>query len=277
MDLRAQDPHGRYGFPMLSLVSGHYPTGPGEVAVTSGVASLFNLRIGDRWHQGGHARRVVGLVENPAYLLDEFALVSPGQVSAPTQVTVLFDATAVSVVGLHFPGGATPKRLPPPPGHGISPATIVLVVAVFGLIFIGLVAVAGFTVMGQRRLRSLGMLAALGATDRNVRLVMVANGAVVGAVGTFIGAAVGFAAWIAYAPRLQASVEHRVEWSNLPWWAIATAMALAVVTAIVAAWRPARSAARIPVVAALFSRRSASPCSSPCSSASWPPPGFPIP
>jgi len=42
----------------------------------------------------------------------------------------------------------------------------VLVSAVFGLIFIGLVATAGFTVLAQRRLRSLGMLSALGATDR---------------------------------------------------------------------------------------------------------------
>ena len=35
-DLRAQDPHGAFGQPMLSLVSGHYPAGPGQVAVTAG-------------------------------------------------------------------------------------------------------------------------------------------------------------------------------------------------------------------------------------------------
>ena len=46
-DLRAQDPHGAFGQPMLSLVSGHYPAGPGQVAVTQGVATTFNLRIGD--------------------------------------------------------------------------------------------------------------------------------------------------------------------------------------------------------------------------------------
>ena len=31
-------------------------------------------------------------MQNPQSLLDEFALVAPGQVSTPTQVTVLFDA-----------------------------------------------------------------------------------------------------------------------------------------------------------------------------------------
>jgi len=62
IELRAQDPHGRYGRPSLALVDGRYPTGPDEVAVTTGVSSLLDLRIGDRWSQGGHARLVVGLV-----------------------------------------------------------------------------------------------------------------------------------------------------------------------------------------------------------------------
>ena len=80
-DLRAQDPHGAFGDSMLSLVSGHYPAGPGQVAVTQGVATTFNLRIGDMWHQGGQVRQVTGIVQNPQSLLDEFALVAPGQVS----------------------------------------------------------------------------------------------------------------------------------------------------------------------------------------------------
>ena len=138
--------------------------------------------------------------------------------------------------------------------HRLTPATIVLVVAVLGLILIGLVAVTGFAVMAQRRLRALGMLGALGATDRHVRLVMVTDGLAVGVIGTLIGAAIGFLAWIAYAPRLQRMVEHRVALSDLPWWAIAVAMALAVVTATAASWRPARAAARVPVVAALSGR-----------------------
>ncbi len=41
--LRAQDPHGPFSGPMLSLVSGRYPSGADEVAVTSGVASDFHL------------------------------------------------------------------------------------------------------------------------------------------------------------------------------------------------------------------------------------------
>jgi putative ABC transport system permease protein len=264
VELRAQDPYGRYGQPMLSLLSGHYPTRPDEVAVTRDVASLFNLRIGGLWHQGGRARRVTGLVENPANLLDQFALVIPGQIRTASQVTILFDASAASVAGWRLPAGATPRRrMSAQPDNGVGPTAVVhrisrtdvvVVAAVLGMIFIGLVAVAGFTVMAQRRLRSLGMLGALGATDRNIRLVMVASGALVGVVGALIGTAVGLAAWSAYAPSLQASVEHRVEWSNLPWWAIATAIVLAILTAVAAASRPAGAAARIPAVSALSGR-----------------------
>ena len=53
--------------------------------MTSGVASAFHLSVGDSWRVGGVERRVVGIVENPQSLLDEFALVAPGQVTTPTQ------------------------------------------------------------------------------------------------------------------------------------------------------------------------------------------------
>ncbi|HEY6473734.1 MAG TPA: hypothetical protein VIY26_12650, partial [Acidimicrobiales bacterium] len=92
-DLRSQDPHGPYGGPMLQLLSGHYPSGPNEIALTPGLASALNLHIGDTWSQGG--KTVVGMVQNPQSLLDEFALVVPGQVNAPTQTVALFDAPGV--------------------------------------------------------------------------------------------------------------------------------------------------------------------------------------
>ena len=51
------------------------------------------------------------------------------------------------------------------------------------MLLIALVAVAGFTVLAQRRRRSLGMLESVGATDAHVGLVVRANGLVVGVVG----------------------------------------------------------------------------------------------
>src|SRR6185437_12494505 len=87
VDLRAQDPHGVFGAAMLHLVSGSYPSGAGQVAVTSAVASTFNLKIGDRWSVDGRTLRVVGTVENPKSLQDAFALVAPGQIRSPSSLT----------------------------------------------------------------------------------------------------------------------------------------------------------------------------------------------
>jgi putative ABC transport system permease protein len=249
--LRAQNPHGPFGQPLLSLVAGHFPAGPGQVAVASGLASTLNLRIGEVWHANGTARRVVGIVQNPQSLADEFALVVPGQVRTPTEVTVLFDARGVRAasIGTNVLSASAPR-----PANVLNPETIVLALATLGMLLIGLVSVGGFTVLAQRRLRSLGMLGAQGATDGNIRLVVRANGLIVGVVGTLIGAAVGLAAWLAYRPRVEADAHHVIGPFQLPWAVIGPAMALAVVATFLAAARPARAITRVPIVTALSGR-----------------------
>jgi putative ABC transport system permease protein len=255
IEVRAQDPHGAFGGPTLKVTSGQFPSGPDEIAVTSQLATRYDLHVGQRWASApGGPKRVVGMVENPQELTDTFALVPPGQVVHPDQMRVLFDVSRVQAATATLPAGV-PRPIPrPPPASGFTHQTIVLVLAVFGLLFIGLVSAAAFSVMAQRRLRALGMVGSLGATDRHVRLVLVANGAVVGLVATVIGAAVGFIIWFAYAPHLQSSANHLIDPYALPWWLIGTCMALAVVTAIFASRWPARAAARIPIVAALAGR-----------------------
>ena len=46
VQLRAENPHGRFNAPLLSLVSGTYPAGPGQVALTSQVATLYGTHAG---------------------------------------------------------------------------------------------------------------------------------------------------------------------------------------------------------------------------------------
>lgn len=254
LDLRAEDPAGPFGGVTVRLDSGRYPTGPGEVAVTHDVATEFGLRVGSRWNAGGRALRVVGLVENPLDLLDQFALVPAGQINPPKTVTILLDARQQALESFRLPSGTGLTSA----SRGASPAAqvevFVLVLSTLGLLFIGLLAVAGFTVMAQRRLRALGMLGSIGATERHIRLVMLANGAAVGATAAIVGTLVGLAGWFAFAPTLRSISGHRVDPLNLPWWAIAAAMVLTVGTAVAAAWWPARSAARVSVVAALSGR-----------------------
>ncbi|MEN3359282.1 MAG: putative transport system permease protein [Mycobacteriales bacterium] len=250
--LRAQDPQGPYGQPMLTLLTGHFPAGAGEVAMTPRLAATFGLHPGDVWDGAGPPRRLVAMVENPLNLLDNFALVAPGQLSSPAEVTVLFNAPERAVAGFRFPAGAA--AVAPRRPDGIPPAVIVFAIAIVGLIFVGLVAVAGFTVLAQRRLRGLGMLSSLGASDRDLRLVMVANGAVVGVIGAVAGAVIGLGTWFGYAPHLATSAHHRVRRADLPWWLVAATIVLAIGTAVLASRRPARAVARVPVVAALSGR-----------------------
>ena len=236
---------------MLSLVTGHYPASADQVAVTSGVAATLRLKVGDLWRQGGRARRVTGIVQNPQSLVDEFALVVPGQVAAPSQVTVLFDARGVPPQKIG-PNVSTPH--PASSGNALNPETIVLALATIGMLLIALVGIGGFTVLAQRRLRSLGLLAAQGATDRNIRLVVRANGVLVGVLGAVAGLVLGLAAWLAYRPSVESDAHHLIGAFQLPWTVIGVAMGLAVIATYIAASRPAWSVTRIPVVTALSGR-----------------------
>jgi putative ABC transport system permease protein len=239
---------------MLRLDTGRYPSGPGEIAVTSRVAQIFHLHIGDAWRETGTVRRVVGVVENPNDLHDEFALVAPGQADPPTRVDLLLNTSDANIEAFHLPSGGPTSLMSRGPFDQSGPTIAVLVLATIGLLFIGLLSVGGFAVLAARRQRALGMLGALGATDRHLRLVMIANGGLVGVAGAVAGSASGIGLWIALAPTLRTLIGRRVDRFALPWWAIGAAMLLAVITALGAAWWPARASARVSTVAALTGR-----------------------
>ena len=92
LELRAQDPEGPYGSGMLARRSGRYPTAPDEVALTAGAARSLAVEVGDRVRLGGADLDVVGVVENPDKLDEEFALLEPSAVLRADAVTVLVGA-----------------------------------------------------------------------------------------------------------------------------------------------------------------------------------------
>lgn len=254
VELRAQDPDGPFSAPMLALLHGRYPTTDGEVALTDVLSEILGVEVGETVDLGGTKWAVVGVVENPSDLNDEFALVDPGRAVSSGAVTILVRGSVDQVLSFRAPSGSAPTASGGPGDEGVIAAAGVLVAGAMLLALVSLVAAAGFVVVAQRRLRQLGMLGAIGATERHLRLVTVANGAVVGLVAAVAGVVLGLLAWFALVPALETAVGYRITASNVPWALIGAAMVLAVGAATAAAWWPARAAARVPIVAALSGR-----------------------
>ena len=258
VDYRSQTPGGTYTGELLALRSGSYPVGPREVAVTDGVAESLRLEIGSALALDGRRRTVVGIVENPSKLSDEFALVSPSSAS-PEVVDLLVHATFAEHDD--FVGSLgdrqsvyTGSMLKGNDVSGTAETLAMFSVATVFLLLASLVAAAGFAVVAQRRLRQLGMLSAVGATGKHLRLVLLTNGAVVGTIAAVLGTIAGLGLWLVFAPMLESAVDHRIDRLSLPWVLVAMAMLLAIAGAIVAAWWPGRTVARLPVLLALSGR-----------------------
>jgi putative ABC transport system permease protein len=256
VEFRAQDPRGPYGGARLALRRGDYPNGSSQVAVTDGVATILGLELGKTLDLDGRRRTVVGIVENPRDLSDEFALVSPSSAGAPDQVTVLVDAGAESFDAFTAQAGDRSALVGADvrQSNRAADALAMFSVATVFLLLATLVAAAGFAVIAQRRLRQLGMLAAIGATEKHLRLVLLWNGAVVGTIGALIGTVAGLALWLATAPTLEPAVGHRIDRLSLPWTLLALVVLVAVVGATAAAWWPGRAVARVPATLALSAR-----------------------
>jgi putative ABC transport system permease protein len=261
VEFRSQDPRGPYGHARLALRQGSYPARHAQVAVTDGVATLLGLELGETLALDGRRRTITGIVENPRDLSDEFALVTPSSAGAPDQVTVLVDAGAGSVdafaqsqVGAAGNDGPAFAGSEARPNDQAANALAMFGVATVFLLLATLVASAGFAVIAQRRLRQLGALAAIGATEKHLRLALLTNGAVVGAIGALIGAIVGLALWLALVPTIEPAAGHRIDALSLPWALLAAILLVAVLGASAAAWWPGRVVARIPVTLALSGR-----------------------
>ena len=259
VDYRSQVPEGAYGDDLLALRRGSYPAGSGQVAVTNGVAESLRLRIGSILDLDGRRRTVVGIVENPSKLSDEFALISPSS-ARPDRVTVLVEASTASRDSFYRSQADGPNSAfagSMERGSDVSNAAETLAVFSVASVFLllaSLVAAAGFAVVAQRRLRQLGMLAAVGATQKHLRLVLVTNGAVVGAIAAVTGTVAGLVLWVVFAPTLESAVDHRIDRLSLPWGLITMAVLLTVVGATAAAWWPGRTVSRLPVMLALSGR-----------------------
>ena len=200
----------------------------------------------------GHRQRVSGIVENPGDLKDQFALVPPAAGGPAQGVTVLLDASPAAFGAFRdaFHGPLVWQARGPDTQGAVAAGALGAVTVL--MVLVSLVAAAAFAVIAARR--QLGMLTAIGATRKQLRMVMVAGGALVGSIAAVTGAVIGLAAWFATAPHLEAFAGHRIDRFAVPWYLVVLGMLLAILTATIAAWWPARAASRVPVVSALSAR-----------------------
>ncbi|HMJ75729.1 MAG TPA: FtsX-like permease family protein [Iamia sp.] len=256
VELRAADPEGPFSRDLLARRAGRFPVAAAEVALTDDLAAVLGVDLGDVVDLDGTDRRVVGLVEEPADLSADLALVAPTETAAAEEVVVLVGGPgdpppAELVLGGSRAGTSVSTRSSSTAAAVVAPVVGVTAVA---LVLVALVAAAGFLALAQRRLRSMGVLASLGATERDLRRVVVANGLAVGVAAATAGAVAGLGAWVVVAARLEEAVGHRIDPSALPWWTVAAPVGLAVVATTGAAWWPARVVAAVPVTQALSGR-----------------------
>ena len=255
VDYRAQAIDGPYSKPMLKLRAGRAPSVSGEAAITDGVASMLSLTIGDTIDIDGHARRIVGLVENPNNLNDEFVLVPPSELTSSEAVTMLMNASDSQI--RHFQdeiGGGIQLGERSKVPEDVLAGVLTLLASTVVLLLVALIASASFTVIAQRRVPQYGMLSAIGGSERHIRLTVLASGALTGTVAATVGMVAGIGGWLALAPAMDSLVNHRIDATNIPWWIVLTSVLLTIVAATAAAWWPARAMSRIPTVAALSGR-----------------------
>ncbi|MEX2323151.1 MAG: FtsX-like permease family protein [Acidimicrobiia bacterium] len=139
-------------------------------------------------------------------------------------------------------------------GLAAAPVTMGTAIAALLMLEVALVAGAAYATGARRRLRELGLMSVNGATVTHLRWAVVGEGLVAGVLGAGLGTAVGTVAMTAGRPVMQSFVDRLITSFPLDPLVMATTAIVGVVGVTLAAWVPARTAARVPATTALQGR-----------------------
>jgi putative ABC transport system permease protein len=246
-----------------------------EVVLSDGLAAALDVGVGDTVRPDRLDRdlQVVGVVtfrggnEDLAYL------------GGPIDVDALraLGARPISSTLIDLPGrpflGVTDAWTQPviaevPSGWqihpnltGTAPSTAVglfwtYVAGGVALVVLGTVITAAFAISARRQLHVVGLLSASGASPRTINRLLVAQGALTGAVGAVLGIGLGIGV-AALIPRdlLREVVGHHVDGLAIPLLPLLPILLIGTLGAAAASAVPARSASRVSTLQALAGRR----------------------
>ena len=238
---------GRY-----TLTKGRVPSAPSEAVINSQLADELHLHIGSVFtpQRLGVELTVVGIMRAGLGYADYVATPAPLPPSPNTNVFI----------------GAAPMR-PEADGWSVTPANAsntshtdrvlwTYVGGTVGFFVVGTIVAAAFALGTRRQLRTIGLLSSSGASPRVIAWALTAQGAVSGAVGSVVGIGLGVVGvhllplhvlQSITARQALGPVIHPIE--LLPIAVIGTMAAMG------AAAFPARTAAGLPTLQALASRR----------------------
>lgn len=255
---------------MFAMLEGDAPTRPGEVALQPGALAAFGVRIGDTLSLEHPALtlHVTGTVVAPEHLGEPVAILGPGTLTSGrlgANDSVLVDLPpgvplaeglarlakdkGVRAGGYSDPATAFDQLRDTQVATAESFAAAVLV-----LLATGLIAGAAVAVGARRQLRTLGLIGAVGGEPRHIRATVLFGGLTLGALGSLIGVCIGIAAAYILQPHLGRFAGRLVGPVELPIVPLVGAVGLGTFAATLAAYGPARSAARLTTVQALAGR-----------------------
>ncbi|MEO3745866.1 ABC transporter permease [Plantactinospora sp. B5E13] len=264
--------HGRY-----VVRAGVAPRAATEVALTRTLAEQLDVTVGDRIEAGLPLRplTVVGIVDLSRSLrLPALVVPADAPLSGGVTRSLLVDLPD----GVGWPG--------PPPGarHEIGPdgeivplgiefsiidratrtptaeylaiqATAATLVVSFAATQVGLLVGAAFLVGARRQRRELALIAAAGASPRQVGRVVLAGGLLLGTVAAGTATLLGLGTLLVAAPVIERISDHPLRNIVVPVWSVVGVAAVTILVGMAAAYLPARSVSRNPVRAELGGQR----------------------
>jgi len=221
--------------------------GPWVVVGPGGLAAPPSVSAGQPW--GGQVvTSVEWYVVGPEPVTWEHVLAVNGLGSAVTSRAVVADPPPREAVPYWAQGGGT----------RVSSGSVALGAAIAAMVLLEAALLIGpaFAVGARRHQRQLALLAAAGAERRTLRHVILLSGVVTGLGASVAATVLGLlvAVTIRAVVRARSGI-FRMPDLQVPWLSLFGFIAVGTLAAAMAAWLPARRAARVDVVAALAGRR----------------------